>query len=137
VLRRTTSDDVDLLMPWLTGFHREAIHDEATATEHERFRGQVSRGGLRVWDNNGPVSMATGTRPTRSGICVGAVYTPPEHRNRGYATSCVASLCEELLKQYTFCVLYTDLSNPTSNAIYKRIGFEEYCDSAMYSYGRD
>jgi hypothetical protein len=28
-----------------------------------------------------------------------------------------------------FCFLYTDLANPTSNAIYLRIGYEPVCDS--------
>ena len=28
-----------------------------------------------------------------------------------------------------FCFLYTDLTNPTSNAIYTRIGYEPVCAS--------
>jgi len=28
----------------------------------------------------------------------------------------------------SFCVLYTDLGNPTSNAIYQRIGYNAICD---------
>jgi predicted GNAT family acetyltransferase len=29
-----------------------------------------------------------------------------------------------------FCFLYTDLANPTSNSIYRRIGYEQVCESA-------
>ena len=34
-----------------------------------------------------------------------------------------------------FCALYTDLANPTSNAIYQRIGYEPVCDAAEYELG--
>ena len=30
-----------------------------------------------------------------------------------------------------FCFLYTDMANPTSNAIYQRIGYRLVCGSAM------
>ena len=30
-----------------------------------------------------------------------------------------------------FCFLYTNLANPTSDAIYERIGYERIADSAM------
>jgi uncharacterized protein len=77
-----------------------------------------------VWDRSGPVSMASATGATPNGIRVSAVYTPPEHRGRGYATSCVAALSARLLAEGRgFCFLYTDAANPTSNVIYQRIGY--------------
>jgi hypothetical protein len=61
---------------------------------------------------------------TPKGARVGYVYTPPESRGRGYASACVAALSQGLLDGgVEFCVLYTDLSNPTSNAIYTRLGY--------------
>ena len=30
-----------------------------------------------------------------------------------------------------FCFLYTDMANPTSNAIYRRIGYRLVCGSAV------
>jgi hypothetical protein len=32
-----------------------------------------------------------------------------------------------------FCCLYTDLDNPTSNAIYARIGYRPVSDASMYT----
>ena len=79
---------------------------------------------LYIWDCNGPVSIAKTTRPMRNGISVTAVYTPPEQRNKGYATLCVASLTKKLLSErYSFCSLFADQSNPTSNSIYAKIGY--------------
>jgi len=52
------------------------------------------------------------------------VYTPPAYRGRGYATALVAAMSRELLtrgKRKLF--LTTDVANPTSNAIYSRIGY--------------
>ena len=77
--------------------------------------------------------MAGSARPTKHAIAVNAVYTPPEWRRRGYATACVAALSSVLLHRgFDFCVLYTDLSNPTSNAIYTRIGYRPVRDFLMY-----
>ena len=73
--------------------------------------------------------------PTPSGIRVGPVYTPPEHRGRGYATSLVADLtAERLAAGLAFCFLFTDLANPTSNAIYARIGYEPVADWDQWSF---
>jgi uncharacterized protein len=74
--------------------------------------------------------MAIVQRETVSGICVSMVYTPPDLRSQGYATSCVAALTQRMLDSgKKFCCLYTDLTNPTSNAIYQKIGYEPVCHS--------
>ena len=54
----------------------------------------------------------------------------PEFRARGYATAAVAALSQQLLDSgRTFCSLYTDLSNATSNSIYRRIGYLPVADA--------
>jgi predicted GNAT family acetyltransferase len=73
--------------------------------------------------------MADLRRETAHGIAVSLVYTPPRWRNKGYASSCVASLTKRVLDNgKRFCCLFTDLANPTSNSIYQRIGYGEICD---------
>jgi uncharacterized protein len=63
------------------------------------------------------------------------VYTPPRHRGKGYATSLVAELTGRLLAAgHRRCMLVTDLANPTSNGIYRRIGYLPVCDSADYRF---
>jgi predicted GNAT family acetyltransferase len=68
------------------------------------------------------------------------VYTPPELRGHGYATAVTAELSRRLLDgrlfdgRRRFCFLYTDLANPTSNAIYERIGYRRVCESAEISF---
>jgi len=42
---------------------------------------------------------------------------------------CVASLSRHLLDSgFSFCPLFADLANPTSNHLYKKIGYRPICD---------
>jgi predicted GNAT family acetyltransferase len=62
---------------------------------------------------------------------VNAVYTPPEQRRKGYATAAVAALSGMLLAAgKDFCCLYTDVANPTSNSIYRKIGYRPVREDA-------
>ena len=75
--------------------------------------------------------------PTPNGIRIGPVYTPPELRGRGYASALTAQVSQlQLDRGRRFCFLYTDLANPTSNAIYMRIGYERVCDSRELAFVR-
>ncbi|MEI4771336.1 GNAT family N-acetyltransferase [Psychrobacillus sp. FJAT-51614] len=83
-----------------------------------------------LWENEGQiVSMMKKARPTANGVTVSMVFTPKEQRKRGYARTMVAAGSKELLKEYQFCVLYTDMLNPTSNKIYQEIGYQKLIDS--------
>jgi predicted GNAT family acetyltransferase len=96
-----------------------------------------------LWEDEGePVSFAGWGGRTPNGIRVGPVYTPPELRGRGYATAVTAELSQGLLDGRLFdggrqfCFLYTDLANPTSNAIYERIGYRRVAESAEVLFDR-
>ncbi len=124
-LRLASMDDHPLMAQWIDAFSQEALGEPADLDgankSAERF---IADKQLYIWDCNGPVSIAKTTRPMRNGITVTAVYTPPEQRNKGYSTSCVASLTKKLLSErYSFCSLFADQSNPTSNSIYMKIGY--------------
>jgi len=73
--------------------------------------------------------MVGAVRDTPHTTGIGAVYTPPRFRGRGYATAAVATLSRQLLDGgRSSCFLYTDLANPVSNAIYRRVGYEPLQD---------
>ncbi len=123
-MRFARMDDHSLMAQWIVAFSEtmgEPVNFEDAASRAEKL---IKDQQLYVWDNEGPVSIAGVSRPMRNGTTIGAVYTPPEHRGKGYATSCVLLLTKKLLSDgYSFCSLYTDLSNPTSNSIYIKIGY--------------
>ncbi len=131
-MREAGPDDIPTVLDWLNGFADEALGETLHREEAEasyRRREADPDGAWLLWDDDGPVSLAAYGNPTPTGTRVGPVYTPPEHRGRGYATSLVADLtAERLAAGLAFCFLFTDLANPTSNAIYARIGYEPVAD---------
>lgn len=124
--------DLGPLLGFVEGFLRDALphekHDQDAL--RQKTLQQIEAGELAVWEvRDRPVSMACITRPTRRGSAISLVYTPPEDRGKGYASACVAGLSEHILRAgKQFCCLFTDLANPTSNAIYLRIGYEPVLD---------
>jgi hypothetical protein len=138
--REATEDDFEIVRSWFFDFALEALHgDEREASVHERQVRQrlgSSTGGFTLWEDEGTiVSMSGYGGRTPNGIRIGPVYTPPELRGRGYATTLVAEQSARLLREgRTFCFLYTDLANPTSNAIYERIGYARVCDSRQIAF---
>jgi predicted GNAT family acetyltransferase len=131
-MREARSADVQIILDWLGAFADEALgdapHVEDVEATYQR-RETDPDGAWLLWDDGGPVSLAAYGTPTPTGTRVGPVYTPPEHRGRGYATSLVAELtAERLASGLAFCFLFTDLANPTSNHIYQVVGFEPVRD---------
>jgi uncharacterized protein len=134
-------DDLALILRWLDAFVDEVVPREITGSPGERHRRAEAAfssddGGYWFWEDRGrPVSMTGADGPTPNGIRIGPVYTPPEDRGHGYATSLVAAVSrEQLSRGRTFCFLHTDLANPTSNAIYRRIGYERVCDWTVIAF---
>jgi predicted GNAT family acetyltransferase len=95
----------------------------------------MGRGDVYLWQDERPVSMAQTSRPTRNGISVSFVYTPPALRRRGYATACVAELSRLLVaSRYDYCTLFADLANDSANRMYRRIGYQPACDCNEYAF---
>ncbi len=137
-LRRAQPDDREVLIDWMAAFDRESFGAEAgrrnvTALADEMIQAPFRTGYL--WDDGGPVSTACTAGTTPHGVRNGAVYTPPERRGRGYASACVATISQlELDAGRRWCFLFTDLANPTSNRIYRRIGYEPVRDVDIYRF---
>ncbi len=130
-LRAAVESDREKLAQWEQAFYAEALPSDAP-----RRSGPLTLDGFFLWEVEGvSVSMARGLAAGPHTAVITAVYTPPEHRRRGYATSAVAALSGRLLEQgYGSCVLFTDLANPTSNAIYRRIGYRPVGDFSNLSF---
>jgi uncharacterized protein len=144
--RVATEDDWDLALRWWVAFGEEVLHEggpgREDAEQNVRHKLTSPNSGILVWEDGGdPVSLAGWGGPTPNGIRIGPVYTPPELRGRGYATALTAELSQRLLDGRLFeggrrfCFLYTDLANPTSNAIYERIGYRRIAESAEVVFG--
>jgi predicted GNAT family acetyltransferase len=82
-----------------------------------------------------PVSMA-GANPMVGGqVRIDPVYTPAHQRRRGYAAAVTAEVSRAALTAgATDVVLFTNAANPTSNALYQRIGYRPVADFATYGF---
>ena len=123
-LRPATQSDRDLLVQWSEAFGMEASGSADRFNEHF-VDNYLQQNNFYIWQNQVPVSMACAKDSTPNGALIGPVYTPPEYRQKGYASSCVATLSQTLLDQrHKYCFLFTNLANPTSNHIYREIGYQ-------------
>ena len=117
------------MIPWIVAFAEEVLPEDNDAERQIRFvesrLAATDDAGLWFWEDGGrPVSISGYGGATPNGMRIGPVYTPPELRGRGYATTLVAEQSRWLLGTgRSLCFLYTDLDNPTSNALYRRIGY--------------
>ncbi|PWJ26770.1 FR47-like protein [Branchiibius hedensis] len=142
-LREATTDDVDRLLPLLAGFMAQAAEQAArplhpgetfVATAQEvREQLQVGRRYL-LWEVDGQIVHLTGINvPAFGSARIGPVLTPKPFRGKGYAAWVVATAGQQILDAGLRACLYTDVTNPVSNGVYARIGFEALADSAEYS----
>lgn len=136
-LRIATPDDRPLVAAWMRAFTNEALGEDgpdAGAALTDRWlegRGRT----LYLWEDVDTVSLCGVGGATPHGIRIGPVYTPPGARRRGYASSLVAEASQlQLDAGRRFCFLFTDLANPTSNHIYRAIGYEPIRDVDEYRF---
>ena len=132
-LRQAGPRDRSLMILWTRAFQNE-IGESAADTELRVDRGLAARQ-LWLWDQNGETTcMAVGREPVQGVVRLSGVYTPPEKRKHGYAAACVHALSKHLRGSGYRCVLYTDLGNPTSNSIYRRIGYRAVAEALRYRF---
>jgi predicted GNAT family acetyltransferase len=135
-LREPDRSDDALLREWRAAFSIDAEGmDPGQARDAAALPLPHSRR-LFLWEvEHTAVSMVGFAGPTPNGIRVAWVYTPPENRGKGFAGACVAALSQKLLDDgRKFCFLYTDLTNPISNHVYQKIGYEPVTDATVYSF---
>ncbi len=121
--RLAAAGDLPLVLEWSAAFAAEV--NELGGPSPGAAREWIDQGRLVVWDVGGkPAAMAAMTVAGAGVARIGPVYTPPDQRRRGYAgavTVAVSQLAADRGAEQV--VLFSDLANPTSNALYQRIGY--------------
>ncbi|MFI8323194.1 GNAT family N-acetyltransferase [Streptomyces sp. NPDC085529] len=128
--RHATEADLPLLAEWTTAFVR-AIGEEPADDYTGMLTERLTEGRLHVWEAPAgrPVAMAAVSRTVEGQARVHLVYTPPADRGRGYAAGVTAAVSRAALAAGAAQVLlFTDLANPTSNALYRRLGYRPVTD---------
>jgi len=141
--RRAGPGDRELLAGWLTAFVTEAMPQWAVRETEQGRRSDVRDvpapgTEIMLWEDGGrPVAFAQAGVPVAGMSRVGPVYTPAEHRGRGYGTAVTAATTAWALDAGAReVVLFTDLANPVSNAIYPRIGYRPVLDTVDLAFQR-
>ena len=137
-MRAATGADLPLLLAWMEAFATEAGIQGNAEQRAASIRARLGEPeGIVLWEDGGVAVAFAGSGETSPGVArIGPVYTPPDRRRNGYATALVHDLTAALLRRGVgLCLLYTDLANPTSNAIYARIGYRPVLDAVEIEFG--
>ncbi|MFE0508679.1 GNAT family N-acetyltransferase [Streptomyces sp. NPDC058964] len=134
--RLVGEQDHEQLMRWCREFAEdvgEAVSIDAASWTSTRFADKR----YTFWEtpDGTPVSMA-GVNPMVAGVSqVDPVYTPAHLRGRSYAGAVTAEVSRAALTAGAEeVVLFTNAANPTSNALYQRIGYRPITDWAAYDF---
>jgi predicted GNAT family acetyltransferase len=123
--RQAKDKDRKLVLEWTLGFVKECGLDETERETEEMVHRYLEGRQLFIWEDSSPVAMAGFSGHTPSGVRVNMVYTDRKHRGKGYAASVVQFVSRKLLQaDKKFCFLFADAKNPTSIAVYERLGYE-------------
>ncbi|BDA72155.1 GCN5-related N-acetyltransferase [Calothrix sp. PCC 7716] len=130
-LRNATEADRALLLQWNQDFEIEVFGELLTNAQY--IDNHIKQNTIYIWQDEIPVSFVCCAGSTPNGKRLGPVYTPKEYRKKGYATACVADLSQKFLDMgCNSCFLFTDLANPVSNHIYRKIGYLPVTDCHEY-----
>jgi RimJ/RimL family protein N-acetyltransferase len=126
--------DRTLLLDWYADAEQEI---RVRPGDHEAaVDDRIGYGGLTFWEVEGePVALAGHTRMVGGMIRIAPVYTPPDRRRHGYGAAAAAAVSRAALDGGAEeIVLFTDLANPASNAMYQRIGYQPLDDYLVISF---
>ncbi|KUN94930.1 GNAT family N-acetyltransferase [Streptomyces caeruleatus] len=129
-------EDLDQVMFWCSEFAK-AVGEDITIDAESWAGTRYADKRYTLWEtpDGTPVSIA-GMNPLIGGqIQVDIVYTPAHLRGRGYAAAAAAEVSRAALAAGAKeVVLFADLANPTSNALYQRLGYRTLTDWAAYDF---
>jgi predicted GNAT family acetyltransferase len=135
--RLADSADLDLLESWIAPYTIETFGQLPADFDARRLATTVveqSRTWLWLDQQERAVSMAARRLPAAGVSRIGPVYTSPRHRGCGYGSAVTARAALDVLDNAAVPVLYADLANPTSNKIYRAMGFRPVVDRLSVSF---
>ncbi|HEY3894907.1 MAG TPA: GNAT family N-acetyltransferase [Pseudonocardiaceae bacterium] len=136
--RLAGTGDLELLARWREEFATEATGGlRGYGSAWQQAQGSLAAGtAALLWEVGGqPVSWASASAPSAGMSRIGPVYTPAEHRGHGYGSAVTAAAVRWALGSgVQHVVLFADLANPVTNAIYPRIGFRPVHDAVEIAF---
>ncbi len=133
-LRQANVADLPIVRQWYAAFCEEAL-GRLTNDSQGWATHQINQGHVFLWQDGDPVSMGCRIGQTDNGFRVSIVFTPKEHRRKGYGKTCTAALTQRLLDDgQRYCFLYADSKNTFSNRMYEAMGYELMGETQNYRF---
>jgi GNAT superfamily N-acetyltransferase len=135
--RPGVAGDVPLIAAWLDDFSSEIEHvapsDSRAMADH-----MVQSGHVDLWEVDGRIVCLVAHRDAAGVVRIGPVYTPPEHRNHGYARWLTYEVTALELGRpgVQHAMLFTDAANPVSNSIYRQAGYQPRGEHAEIEFAK-
>lgn len=98
---------------------------------------RIAAGGITLWEApDGTATAIAGVNPIVAGqIRLAITYTPEHLRGRGYGGALVAELTRvALAADPQDVLLFTNLANPTTNALVHRLGYRPVANFSLYDF---
>lgn len=127
IMTKPSMEDLDIIAEYCAGFVYSGFGKKVSKeSQLEGAKRMITSGNLYILKvNDEIVSMASIAHRAPRHVRINNVYTPPDQRKKGYASELIAYLSNLILTEGLTPVLYTDLSNSTSNKVYKGVGYIE------------
>ncbi len=133
-----TNDNQEIILKFVKNFMSDCF-TEKQYTDEEILKiteRHINNKSIYLLKNNNDdiVSMAASTRGSKNSGTVSLVYTPNELRGNGYASIVTALVSQKILNEKKYVCLFTDLTNPTSNSIYQKIGYQKIGENIHFDF---
>lgn len=117
------------IIDWMQAYEVEAlganIDDKLSTKAESKYQQMLELGAWVLQKNKTPVSLCGFNARVDKTCQLGPVWTPPEHRNQGYAKYCVGhALFQEKQHGYEKSLLFTD--HPAAEKVYINLGFKKF-----------
>lgn len=133
-VRQAAAVDRDVLVEWVGAFSAETGEAGTGRQPASYVDRRLAAKELWVWEHHHPVAMAGLSQEAAGVVRIGPVYTPPSQRKHGFGSALVAAITSTARNAELRCMLYTDLANPTSNSIYRAVGYRAVAEVLRYRF---
>lgn len=128
-LRAARPEDAPLVFESGALLRSEELEEDPRTVDPAAYRRRVEDecrdGHTYLWtDVEGLCFRASVSALTADAAQVSGVYTPPERRNRGFASLGLAELCLRLFERSREACLFVNRINAPAIAVYRKLGFE-------------